>query len=244
MLADACAPERVADVFRSFIKGSGLRSLLIAGVCLVIVLVLIRALRSDSSPRPASPQPLIFEGSPHGMMPVYSPFWELTPTGPTLTDEFARNVLNLRPEQTAGANKALKAIYQDALNVESRNSEWVTDGAGRVSVAIRPYPVETMQLEDRLWSELDAILDPKQQDLARLNLKLEPRKLPSSVPLPNSELAGPGFFGWGKDGARIEVWRVGSWYRWRVRSRGSEDSSTAPQLPAGLRRFWKESPAE
>ena len=54
-----------------------------------------------------------------------------------------------------------------------------------------------------------------------------------------ADLVRPGFFGWGNDGARIELWRVGSWYHWSIQTRGNSFSSSAPELPVEYRRFWK-----
>ena len=102
-------------------------------------------------------------------------------------------------------------------------------------MTITPFPGPIARLEDRTRSQLDALLNPQQQTVARFNLRLDRPKF--EPPLPFSELR---FFGWGKDGARIEIWRVGAWSHWKVQTRGREDSSRAPQLPEAYRRFWKE----
>jgi DNA-directed RNA polymerase specialized sigma24 family protein len=90
--------------------------------------------------------------------------------------------------------------------------------------------------------KLDRILDVQQQSLARLNLKFDAPKRAAFAPVSVEDLATPNFFGWGKDGARLEPWRVGSWYHWRAQSRGSEYATSAPELPTAYRRFWKDSP--
>jgi hypothetical protein len=169
----------------------------------------------------------------------------LGPNGPLLTDSFASQVLMLRSGQIEKVNGALQEVYREFLVIEQPNIEQHTDEAGHLVVTITPFRPQVEKLENRLWSELDAILDPRQQSIARLNLKLDQ---PVTVPgVTVSDLIGPGFFGWGKDGARLEIWRVGAWYHWKVSARGYLDSSRAPQLPATYRRFWKEpveSPAD
>jgi hypothetical protein len=164
--------------------------------------------------------------------------WKLGPEGPVLTDVFGRAVLNLQPAQIAEVNKILQAAYDEYQALELQNTEQHTNDAGHIVVRIKPFPESIAKLENQLWSQLDAILDPQQQSTARLNLKLDP---PELVPgTSSSDLVRPGFFGWGKDGASIEIWRVGAWYHWKTQTRGFQDSSRAPQLPEGYRRFWKE----
>src|SRR5439155_8258234 len=102
-----------------------------------------------------------------------------------------------------------------------------TDEAGHVVITIKAFPTEIAKQEDHLWSQLDAVLSQEQQSVARLNLKLDPPDL--RVGMTVSDLVAPGFFGWAKEGARIEIWRVGTWSHWKVQTRGEEYSSRAPQ---------------
>lgn len=164
--------------------------------------------------------------------------WSLGPDGPTLTDGFARDVLKLQPAQIEQVNRVLQAIYDEYPVLEAKNTEQQTNEAGHLVIRINTFTDQIEKLESRLWSQLDTILDPQQQSLARLNLKLGPS---AGVSLNNlGEFARPGFFGWGKQGLYLELWRVGVWYHWKVQSGGAQDSSRAPQLPEGYRRFWKE----
>ena len=71
---------------------------------------------------------------------------------------------------------------------------------------------------------------------ARLNL----RCTQTGAGAVHLEIVAPGFFGWGEHPVRVEIWRVGAWYHWKVDVRGYGDSSQAPQLPEPYRRFWKE----
>jgi hypothetical protein len=109
-----------------------------------------------------------------------------------------------------------------------------------------------------LWTELDGVLSPAQQSVARLNLYLDrPGLMVRKEGWTDAELVRSNFFGWGKGGARIEVWRVGTWYHWSVQVNlpanpensfpsGAiatvADTGSAPQPPEEYRRFWNESP--
>ena len=227
----------------SFVRVLQSYSTLIAAGCLIVALLVVLAWRITAISPPARPA----VSSPPAkafFMPRPSPGWNLQPNGPVLTDDFAQGVLRLEPSRADRVNAILQTIYREFLAVEAKNTDRDKDDAGHVVVKINPFPGATAKLENRLWSELDAILDTREQSLARWNLQLDAPKLQGKRPIANADLAGPGFFGWGKDGARIDLWRVGSWYHWRVHSRGIEDSGSAPQLPENYRRFWTESPVD
>jgi tRNA A-37 threonylcarbamoyl transferase component Bud32 len=215
-------------------------------VALVIAAVLpVLSIRGEHETTVASPLPHVppVSISPSTMSHFElepSPAWSLGPNGPALTDSF-RRVLGLSPQRAEQVNKVLEAIYMESLELEARNFSRETDDAGHVIINISPYPQQTARLEDRLWLQLDGILNTEQQSTARLNLHLHPRTEP---PVSLRDLVAPGFFGYGKSGARIELWRVGTWYHWKVQARGNTDSSSAPQLPIEYRRFWQESPKD
>ena len=157
--------------------------------------------------------------------------------GPALTDVFARWLLKLRPDQVEAVNAALQDTHRESVALEEQNAVRRTDEAGHVVTTIKPFPGPLAKLEDRLWDQLDKILDPQQQSVARLNLRLHPQLVQPPIAL--SEIVAPGFFGWGNDGAQIEIWRVGSWFHWRVSTRGYADSEhREAQLPEEYRRFW------
>ncbi|MGI8978501.1 MAG: hypothetical protein ACR2FY_04695 [Pirellulaceae bacterium] len=163
--------------------------------------------------------------------------WALTRSGPALTTSGA-GWLALKPTQFESVNRILQASYQEYLALEAQNTERQPDAAGHTVITIKPFPKEIAKLEDGLWSQLDKILNVQQQSVARLNLKLDAPELQPGMSV--SDLVRPGFFGYGKDGARIELWRVGAWSHWKVKSRGNESSGRAPELPEEYRRFWKE----
>jgi hypothetical protein len=161
--------------------------------------------------------------------------WTMGPKGPALTKD-AVGWLNLKPEQVEEVNKILEASFQEYLTLEAQNTERKTDDAGHVVITIKAFPKGIAKLEDQLWSQLDKILNTQQQSWARLNLKLDILELRPGMTL--ADTVRPGFFGWGRDGASIELWRVGSWSHWKVQTRGNVDASRAPQLPEEYRRFW------
>ncbi len=205
------------------------------GALLIVVAHLWTAASTPSAASPVSAPP----PSPLPLIPARTRGWELGPTGPSLTDTFARSVLRLKSEQFMKVNKILRAAYEESVALEARNTEQHTDDSGHLVITIQPYAGPVAKLENRLWSELDAILDRQQQSIARLNLELDPPRERGEISL--AELCGPGFFGWGKEGVRLELWRVGTWYHWKTQlPTGQEQSESAPQLPKEYQRFWKE----
>jgi hypothetical protein len=142
----------------------------------------------------------------------------------------------LRPDQVAPVNNALQQAFGDYLRIEKSNMGQTTDEQGHVITVIRPLSKELGSLEGRLWLRLDPILDRQQQNIFRLNLELYTQPFVGAT---HPDLVRPGLFGWGQQGARIEIWREGRWFRWNVSSAKCEDSSRAPELPEPYRRFWK-----
>jgi hypothetical protein len=165
--------------------------------------------------------------------------WIVGPSGPALTHEFA-SILHLEPPQIERVNKILKTMHTESLALETSNTEQHYNVSGHLIVTIQPYPGPVAKLENQLWTELDGIFSPEQQSFARLNLELDrPEGRPAKT---MADMAGPGYFGWGKEGARIELWHVGTWHHWNVKTPKARYSGNAPELPVEYRRFWKEPP--
>lgn len=216
----------------------GVSVVLLIGLGIGLVLISADGGASLGTPRRAS----IGYGS--APIPPVLPLemWKFGPEGPNITDEFARLKLNLQSNQISAVNSALREAYREFLMLESQNLEQTTDDAGHLVTTIKPFANPLAKVEDRLWTQIDAVLSTEQQSIARLNMPLHPK--PIQAPIAVSEIVAPGFFGWGKDGARVEVWKVGSWFHWRIDTRGYVDSAqNAEGLPPQLQRFWKE-PAE
>lgn len=144
-------------------------------------------------------------------------------------------MLELDETQTDKVNKILKDSYTEYLKVELQHVEQQTVDNRHVIITIKPHAEAVAKLEDRLWSQLDAVLDSEQQRIARLNLHLDPPEI-----APGADLSKPALFGWSKYGAKIEIWRVGAWYHWKVETRNFAYEMQAPELPVEFRRFWKE----
>jgi serine/threonine protein kinase len=169
--------------------------------------------------------------------PVNRDGWLLGPNGPELTDVFAQIVLKLQPAQIEKVNQVLQTIHLESRTLETQQVEQQFDAAGHLVNWIKPYPELIEKLKDRLWTQLDEILDTDQQSIARLNLKLDPPAVQTPIAL--TELVRPGFFGWGQHGAMLELWRVGTWHHWTIQTRGYESSGNGLQLPDEYRRFAK-----
>jgi hypothetical protein len=168
--------------------------------------------------------------------------WTLGPHGPKLNPA---TVDWIHPNQFEAVNKALRDSYLEYLALEKQNIDQSTDKQGHVVTVVHPLTTQLSPLESHFWSRLDAILDRDQQNVARLNLPLYPRdrtgevRSVGSAPAPVREMVRQGIVGWGKNGARFEIWREGTWYRWKIHSVWDYDD-TAPELPDEYRRFWKE----
>ncbi len=167
--------------------------------------------------------------------------WELEPNlilgsdSARVSEWFTRNVLDLNDTQADAVTKAVSDVYSEYLSLEKQNSDSATSETGKLITIIRPIPGEISQLENRLWSKLDSILNNDQQRIARLNLKLGPPELAAGMTI--QEMVAPGLFGWGDAGATIEIWSVGTWKHWTIRARGEEFTSSASELPPYLARF-------
>lgn len=215
---------------------AGVSIVLVAGVG--ISLWVVDHVGHTSLGPPRSPP---MSGGPAPVQPVApSQVWNFGIDGPRLSEQFAQSVLKLNPDQDSTVNAALRDAYREYLSVESQNLEQHTDDAGHLVTTINPFVNPLARIEDRLWTRIDAVLSTEQQSVARLNMPLHPK--PIQAPMAVSEIVAPGFFGWGKDGARIEIWKVGTWFHWRINTRGYADSSeSAAGLPPQLQRFWKDS---
>jgi hypothetical protein len=122
--------------------------------------------------------------------------------------------------------------------LEKQHSEQSIDKEGHVVTVIQPLTGELWPLQIHFWSRLDAVLDPKEQQFARGMLALVPQD--TGAEAGPRDLVLPGLLGWGKNGARFEIWREGAWFYWQVHSGGQNYGDTAPELPEEYRRFWKE----
>jgi hypothetical protein len=226
-------------------RASAVASGILLLVSLVVFAMALLRLRDEETVRPPvsvqefSPTPqksITPQVSDHGHLSRSLPNWTFGADGPKLAAGGLHS--SLRPDQVAPVNRALQESFRDYLNIEKRNMDQTTDEQGHLITVIRPLSKELGSLEARLWSRLDPILDREQQNIFRLNLELYTH-VRAVVGDTLSDLVRPGLFGWGQKGARIEIWREGTWFRWNVSSGNDADSSRAPELPEPYYRFWK-----
>ena len=87
------------------------------------------------------------------------------PNRPRVDRCIRSTVLHLEPVQIERLNKILRANYEESLLLEARNTEQHHDVSGHLVLLIKPSPGPIAKLENRLWSELDGILNPQQQSI-------------------------------------------------------------------------------
>ena len=166
---------------------------------------------------------------------------ELTPTGPEITDEFARS-LRVSGDVQREINDKLRDVYEQYLGLEADHIEQSVNEAGHQVTVVTSFPSQVEQLEHELWSELDELLDVEQQRIARSNLEIYPDSSSSLNPTGPHRIQG--LLGWGPAGATIAIWQVGSWYHWKVQHDDRESVSQGPELLPELRRYWREDESE
>jgi hypothetical protein len=139
-------------------------------------------------------------------------------------------LLGLEVEKTEEVRPVLDTARKEYLAIEAKHTKHKEDEAGHQIAIVEPFPRELSQLEDRVWSRLDGILDEVQQAEARSHWPL------SSI------------FPFGRDKGTVEIWREGTWYHWVVKkepaagsggtSSASVQQSKGPRLPKELEHLW------
>ena len=164
--------------------------------------------------------------------------WVMAEDGPEIREDFAHHRLKLLHGQIHQFNTALKECYREYLELEKPHLVQQTDEAGHLVTTISALSEsQRAKLEDKLWSRLDSMLDVEAQKTARNNLDVFPsdRNMPNQL---SSDRVRPGIFGWGDGEARIEIWRVGTWFHWKIKANGYAYESKGPELPLEYRRLW------
>lgn len=168
--------------------------------------------------------------------------WRLTEAGPILTTN-GENVFKLSPDQIAEVNVILQGVYQDYLEVEKQHTSEGLGELNHVVTIVEPFTnAEIAKLEDKLWSQLDALVNVEQQKIMRLDLGVHVGEVMLRI---SDRKWKPGILGWGRHGCEIELWKVGTWYHWKARimtdrSHVTTAQDSAPELPDELQRFWRE----
>jgi len=185
------------------------------------------------------------------------PTWEMADAGPQLTST-GETLFALTAEQIPRVNQVLQSIHQRYRELEAQHTQRQTTEAGHQLTTIEPLSEqERTDLENQLWSQLDAVLNVQQQAEMRAHLHAYPEQ-----GYRTGELTGwaPSILGWAREGAVIEIWKVGQWYHWQSGPRvgntyaayGSMPASgvtggpgqRGPELPTEFRRFWSETATE
>lgn len=171
--------------------------------------------------------------------------WTLTEAGPVLTRN-GEQAFRLSSHEITRVNDILLRVYEDYLEIEKQHTTQTVSELNHLVTAIEPFTdVEMAQLEDKLWSQIDELLNVEQQKLMRYNLGVHVGEGASAR---SSDKWKPGILGWGRYGCQIELWKVGTWYHWKARVKYDVSHSILPQgsepeLPIEFKRFWKEADA-
>jgi len=184
--------------------------------------------------------------------------WEWGPDGPEVYEPLARSRVGFDFADTDidEVNRVLQSAHREYLELEQKHRKHSVNDEGHQVTVIDRFPLGN--IEDRLWSGLDALFaSDEKQRIARLNLKFCPKyRDGQQSPWAMSDLTNPSLLGFCGDPARIEIWRVGSWYHWNVSVMtgpgnfdkgafasnaavaGPSTTESGPELPYELRRFW------
>ena len=135
--------------------------------------------------------------------------------------------LNLAPYQFNNLQQVLRGANEEYLEMELRHTSHMTDEKNHLIVTIHPFSEEVTQLESRVRAKIEAIVQYGRWGEIQ-------KQLPQQG----------GFFAFGKDQAKIEIWWDGTWYHWRVTRRPNntavpDEEGSGVQLPSAYRRFWE-----
>jgi hypothetical protein len=135
--------------------------------------------------------------------------------------------LGLYGDQLDKITDIFRAADQEYLEIEARHTRPEVLQRMRCKVTVSPFEEELKKLEDRVWLQLQTVLNFMGQ-------MENARKL---LPLRGS------LFPLGKDATTIEIVREGNEYRWRtskLADQGPGQWFRGPQLPKEYARFWVE----
>ena len=145
-------------------------------------------------------------------------------------------------KQLSQVNQTLSEMHRKYVEVEAQFTEVVLTLEGHQRFTIQAFPKEQTELENELWTKLDAIVtDEKQRATLHGSLPLVKRDFVSKdIKRPYSH---PELFGWiqNRHPIVIEVWRKGTWFHWTITPSGVQSSEAdGARLPGELARFWRE----
>jgi hypothetical protein len=140
-------------------------------------------------------------------------------TGPQL-GPLLRQSSRFSKVQLDKLDEALARTYQEYLAAERDHTARKTNELGHSVITIKAFPKEMGEIENRFWTEADAIV-PDNSGRGYLRDAL---KFPGDV------------FRYGQSESTIEMWRSGTWYY--VKS-GNDTDYSWPELPRIYQGLWQ-----
>jgi tRNA A-37 threonylcarbamoyl transferase component Bud32 len=133
------------------------------------------------------------------------------------------------------AEDIFRRTVEEYLALEARFTKRERDGAGRLTITIKPFTTELQELDKRFQSNLQSVIE---RDMRQRGASAKGKGNDSPRFVDQSA------FPFGKEEARIEIWRENNWYRGKV-YRGTDtgkdkpvEEFSGPQLPKMYERFW------
>ncbi len=161
--------------------------------------------------------------------------------GMTILEERYRDFITQR-DLLYPFKQEVEAVFRKSeaeyLALEARFTKRERTGPSRVTITIKPFATELQELDKRLQSNLHAVI--------RRNMQQQGMKITSDGKTKAEnppQYVDQNAFPFGREEARIEIWRdFNGWYQGKV-SRGKDkavEEFSGPQLPKMYERFWAE----
>jgi hypothetical protein len=156
---------------------------------------------------------------------------EYGPAGPALTDECAET-LDLKPSELLAVNEIIQGAYREYLELEAARTDRQRVGDS-LKVTITPFREQALAILERLWADLDSILDTRKRAIARRHLPLG-----RAFSVSELEFGGPA--------VTLTVKKEGRAYNYEIKRDWPEDSGMSDggrsgrhlTLPPEYQRFW------
>ena len=149
---------------------------------------------------------------------------EVSRDGPGIGAATAKT-LDLQPAQIQALNESLQAAYRNYAALEAQHTKRTKGEDGTMHVVIDSFEMEGKTFQERLHSQMDALLTLKQQELARMHLDPWVNQL---------------FLSFGASPMKIDLSKEDSGFQYRIKSGSGTISGSDGELPDFLRRFWTE----
>ena len=148
-------------------------------------------------------------------------YYRITPEGQTVRNTDLDKKLGLNESQTMAFDRVLRDTFDEYQRLLTEHQSASVDEQNRLVIrTTTPFPDELKSLDNRMWTELDAFLDVRQQGLCRKHFSLDRE------------------FREGREESVVRIWKVGAWYHWQTHGGGSSSEERGPQLPEKYRKIW------